>query len=98
MPPALAASYSALGCVSIPLATKPPSERTLQNRQIMRGYFEKQTVMPVLFDLRAMLDTVGLPSLGWTGGNTSLGPARHGNWAEVAETILPDGSYARTSS
>ena len=59
--PKLAESYAALGCVSIPLQTRRPSEETVKRRQPMGGYFEKQQVHPVLFDLHEMMIEVGVP-------------------------------------
>jgi len=59
--PKLAQSYAALGCVSVPLETRPPSAETVSRRQPMRGYFENQQVHPVLFDLREMMIQVGVP-------------------------------------
>lgn len=59
--PRLAHSYSKLGCVSVPLETKPPSRATMLNRKPMRGYFQSQVVRPVLFDLHDMMLEVGVP-------------------------------------
>lgn len=60
MPPRLAASYAALGCVSVPLRTLPPREETLARRRPMRDYFSRQSVAPVLFDLGEMLREIGV--------------------------------------
>ncbi|MEB2344521.1 MAG: GNAT family N-acetyltransferase [Deltaproteobacteria bacterium] len=59
LPPKLAASYAALGCVSVPLRTLPPREETLARRRPMRDYFARQPVAPVLFDLGQMLREMG---------------------------------------
>jgi N-acyl-L-homoserine lactone synthetase len=59
--PALAKSYAALGCISIPLETKPPSKTSLRNREPMSGYFKNQNAIPVLFNLFDMMVEVGVP-------------------------------------
>ena len=58
--PLLAQSYANLGCVSVPLVEKTPSSQTLSNRMPMAGYFARQEVKPVLFNLRQMLAEVGV--------------------------------------
>jgi N-acyl-L-homoserine lactone synthetase len=55
LPPKLAASYAAIGCVSHPLTIHSPRPETIQRRLSMRGYFEHQDVQPVLFQLTEML-------------------------------------------
>ena len=60
MPPKLAASYAALGCVSVPLRTHPPRPETVQRRHAMRDYFARQEIVPVLFDLAEMMAEVGV--------------------------------------
>ncbi len=60
MPPKLAASYTALGCVSVPLRTRPTRVETTRRRHPMRDYFERQHVAPVLFSLAEMMVAVGV--------------------------------------
>lgn len=60
MPPKLAASYTALGCVSVPLRTRPTRVETAQRRHAMRDYFARQHVAPVLFSLAEMMVAVGV--------------------------------------
>ena len=60
MPPKLAASYTALGCVSVPLRTRPTRVVTTQRRHAMRDYFARQHVAPVLFSLAEMMVAVGV--------------------------------------
>lgn len=60
MPPKLAASYTALGCVSVPLRTRPTRVVTAQRRHAMRDYFARQHVAPVLFSLAEMMVAVGV--------------------------------------
>lgn len=60
MPPKLATSYAALGCVSVPLRTRPTRPETLARRHPMRDYFARQEVAPVLFDLATMLVEIGV--------------------------------------
>lgn len=60
MPPKLATSYAALGCVSVPLRTRPARPETLARRHPMRDYFARQEVAPVLFDLATMMAEVGV--------------------------------------
>lgn len=60
MPPRLAASYTALGCVSVPLRTRPTRRETHQRRHAMRDYFARQEVVPVLFSLAEMMVAIGI--------------------------------------
>lgn len=60
MPPRLAASYTALGCVSVPLRTQPVRPETALRRHAMRDYFARQEVAPVLFSLGEMMAAVGV--------------------------------------
>ena len=55
LPRKLANSYAVIGCVSHPLAVRAPSAATVDRRSSMRGYFERQDVQPVLFQLTEML-------------------------------------------
>lgn len=59
MPPKLIASYTALGCVPVPLVTHGLSAETIRRRHVMRHYFDRQAVEPVLFDLREMMWGIG---------------------------------------
>lgn len=58
--PALADSFAALGCKSIPVVTAPPNSRRLENRAAMQRYFDSQRPEPVLFDLESMFVDVGV--------------------------------------
>ncbi len=58
MPDGLIASLAAIGCVSSPVETAPPSAATLRHRDTMRGYFRDQTTRAVFFDLRNIKDAV----------------------------------------
>ena len=60
--PGLARSYAALGCVSEPLSVRPSTAATRASRAPMRGYFETQQVLPVLFNLQEMMAQVGVPA------------------------------------
>ncbi len=58
--PRLADSIARLGCKPSPLITRAPSARTIANRSLMKGYFASQHPIPVLYDLEAMLEEVGV--------------------------------------
>lgn len=60
LPPKLAASYSALGLVSHRLSMKPTSDATRANRYVMRRYFARQEIHPVLFSIEEMEGVVGV--------------------------------------
>jgi hypothetical protein len=58
MPEGLIASLAAIGCVSAPVATDPPSPATMGQRKLMRGYFRDPTTRAVCFDLLKIEDAV----------------------------------------
>ncbi len=60
MPPKLAGSYALLGCVSVPLELRVPGLETLARRRPMRGYFARQEIQPVLFNLEEMMREIGI--------------------------------------
>lgn len=60
LPPTLAESFSRLGCKPTALISREPSSRVIENRRRMRGYFQTQNPIPVLYDLERMLDDVGV--------------------------------------
>lgn len=60
LPPPLADSFSRLGCKPLAMVTREPTNSVLENRRSMRGYFELQNPIPVLYDLERMLDDVGV--------------------------------------
>lgn len=60
LPPPLAESFSRIGCKPLEMVAREPTNFVLQNRRLMRGYFELQNPIPVLYDLEKMLDDVGV--------------------------------------
>lgn len=58
--PKLADSFAQLGCKPSALRTQAPDRATIQNRRMMKGYFESQNPVPVLYDLERMISEVGV--------------------------------------
>jgi N-acyl-L-homoserine lactone synthetase len=58
--PKLADSFARLGCKPLTLRAHEPGHRALQNRGAMKGYFDSQRPIPVLYDLEQMLSDVGV--------------------------------------
>lgn len=60
LPPKLADAFAELGCKSSMLRTREPGENAIRNRRKMKGYFESQNPVPVLYDLEQMISEVGV--------------------------------------
>lgn len=58
--PKLADSFAELGCKPSALRARPPDRSRIQNRSKMKGYFETQNPIPVLYDLERMISEVGV--------------------------------------